>query len=51
MNPIVTMTELAAKARSDPAKSAPVLDRMPIRRFAETDDIAEVIAFLLSDVS
>lgn len=51
VNPIVTMTELAAKARSDPAKSAPVLDRMPTRRFAETGDIAEVIAFLLSDAS
>ncbi|MCX7344182.1 MAG: SDR family oxidoreductase [Alphaproteobacteria bacterium] len=51
INPIVTMTELAARAWSDPAKSDPVLRRIPIRRFAETIDIAEVIAFLLSDAA
>ena len=49
VNPIVTMTELAAEAWSDPAKSDPVMRRIPLRRFAETDDVAEVIAFLLSD--
>ena len=51
INPIVTMTELAARAWSDPAKSDPVLRRIPISRFAETIDIAEVIAFLLSDAA
>lgn len=51
INPIVTMTELAARAWSDPAKSEPVLRRIPISRFAETIDIAEVIAFLLSDAA
>jgi len=49
VNPIVTMTELAAEAWSDPAKSGPVLARMPVGRFAETEDVALVIAFLLSD--
>ncbi len=51
INPIVTMTELAARAWSDPSKSEPVLARMPSGRFAETSDVAEVIAFLLSDAS
>ena len=51
INPIVTMTELAARAWSDPAKSGPVLARMPAGRFAETRDVAEVIAFLLGDES
>ena len=51
INPIVTMTELAARAWSDPVKSEPVLARMPSGRFAETSDIAEVISFLLSDAS
>lgn len=51
INPIVTMTELAARAWSDPAKSGPVRDRIPVGRFGETGDIAEVIAFLLSDAS
>lgn len=49
INPIVTMTELAARAWSDPVKSDPVMARIPINRFAETDDIAGIIAFLLSD--
>ena len=51
INPIVTMTELAARAWSDPAKSGPVLARIPVGRFAETADVAEVIAFLLSDAA
>ncbi|PRY26921.1 NAD(P)-dependent dehydrogenase (short-subunit alcohol dehydrogenase family) [Aliiruegeria haliotis] len=51
VNPIITLTELAAEAWSDPAKSRPVLDRMPIGRFAETGDIAGIVAFLLSDAS
>lgn len=51
INPIVTMTELAAEAWSDPAKSGPVMDRIPIGRFAQVSDIAEIIAFLLSDNS
>jgi NAD(P)-dependent dehydrogenase (short-subunit alcohol dehydrogenase family) len=51
INPIVTMTELAARAWSDPAKSEPVLSRIPLRRFAEVSDIAATIAFLLSDES
>ena len=51
INPIVTMTELAARAWSDPAKSEPVLSRIPLRRFADVADIAATIAFLLSDES
>jgi L-xylulose reductase len=51
INPIVTMTELAARAWSDPAKSAPVLSRIPIARFAEVRDVAEVVAFLLDDAA
>ena len=51
INPIVTMTELALRAWSNPEKSDQILKRIPINRFAETIDIAEVIAFLLSDVS
>ena len=51
INPIVTMTELAARAWSDSVKSGPVLRRIPLNRFAETIDIAEVIAFLLSDAA
>lgn len=49
INPVVTMTELAARAWSDPAKSEPLLSRIPVNRFAEPIDVANVIAFLLSD--
>ncbi len=51
INPIVTMTELAAEAWSDPQKSEPIMRRIPIGRFAQVSDIAEIIAFLLSDSS
>lgn len=46
--PTVTMTELAAKAWSEPAKRDPMMVRHPMGRFAEVDDIARSIAFLLS---
>jgi len=51
INPIITMTDLAARAWSDPAKSGPVLARIPLSRFAEPAEVAQVIAFLLSDAS
>lgn len=51
VNPIVTMTELAARAWGDPVKSTPVLNRIPLNRFAEVDDVAAAILLLLSDES
>ncbi|MDV7143938.1 SDR family oxidoreductase [Tropicimonas sp. TH_r6] len=51
INPTVTMTELAVEAWSAPEKSGPMLARIPMGRFAETDDISGLIAFLLSDES
>lgn len=46
--PTITLTELALKAWSDPAKSEPMMVRHPIGRFAEVDDVARTIAMLLS---
>lgn len=51
INPIVTMTELAARAWSDPVKSEPILSRIPVGHFAETKDVANLIVFLLSEKS
>ena len=51
VHPTVTMTPMAVKAWSDPEKAAGMLSRIPLGRFAEPDDIAEVILFLLSDAA
>jgi len=49
VNPSITLTDMARKAWSDPARSAPRLQRMPIGRFLEPGEVAEAVAFLLSD--
>ncbi len=49
VNPTVTLTAMAAQAWSDPAKSAPMLQRIPVGRFAEPEDVANAILYLLSD--
>ena len=49
VNPNVTLTDMGRLAWSDPARSEPRLKRMPIRRFLEPLEVAETIAFLLSD--
>ena len=49
VNPAVTLTDMARKAWSDPQKSAPFLARMPLGRFIEPEEVAEVVLFLLSD--
>jgi L-xylulose reductase len=51
INPTVTLTPMAVKAWSDPAKSNPMLNRIPLGRFLEPEDVAEVILFLLSDAA
>ncbi|RYC28412.1 SDR family oxidoreductase [Ciceribacter ferrooxidans] len=47
--PTITMTELAAKAWSEPSKRDPMLIRHPMKRFAEVDDVARSIAMLVSE--
>jgi len=49
VNPAITLTAMAKKAWSDPVKAAPMLSRMPLGRFIEPDEVAEVVLFLLSD--
>ncbi|HEY5814442.1 MAG TPA: SDR family NAD(P)-dependent oxidoreductase, partial [Terrimicrobiaceae bacterium] len=39
INPTVVMTEMGKRAWSDPSKGGPMLARIPLRRFAECDDI------------
>ena len=49
VNPTVTLTPMAVKAWSDPAKAQGMLSRIPVGRFAQPSEICEVILFLLSD--
>jgi len=48
VDPAITLTAMAKKAWSDPAKAAPMLARMPLGRFIEPEEVAEVVLFLLS---
>ena len=49
VNPTVTLTPMGEMAWGDPAKSAPMLARIPLKRFARPLEVAEVVAWLLSD--
>lgn len=49
VNPTVTLTEMAAREWSDEARAGPMLDRIPMGRFAECDDVVDAVAYLLSD--
>lgn len=49
VNPVITLTPMAALAWSDPAKAARVKERIPLQRFASADEVASVIVFLLGD--
>lgn len=49
VHPVITLTPMSVKAWSDPAKSDPMLKRIPLGRFVEPPEVASVIAYLLSD--
>ncbi len=49
VHPVVTLTAMAEKAWSDPAKSGPMLARIPLGRFVQPDEVASAVAYLLSD--
>jgi NAD(P)-dependent dehydrogenase (short-subunit alcohol dehydrogenase family) len=49
VNPTVTMTPMGEMAWGDPAKSAPMLAKIPLGRFADPIDVAYAVAYLLSE--
>jgi NAD(P)-dependent dehydrogenase (short-subunit alcohol dehydrogenase family) len=51
VNPTVTLTPMAVLAWSDPVKRDPALAAIPLRRFAESVEVAAVVLFLLSDAA
>ncbi|EEA00415.1 short-chain dehydrogenase/reductase SDR [Burkholderia sp. H160] len=51
VNPTVTLTPMAVRAWSDPIKRDPALLAIPLRRFAESAEVAAPILFLLSDAA
>jgi NAD(P)-dependent dehydrogenase (short-subunit alcohol dehydrogenase family) len=51
VHPVVTLTPMAVKAWSDPAKSNPMLARIPLGRFVQAEEVAAAIAYLLSDAA
>ncbi|KAM8946164.1 L-xylulose reductase [Pelodytes ibericus] len=51
VNPTVVMTDMGRIGWSDPQKAGPMLNRIPLGRFAEVEDVVNSILFLLSDKS
>lgn len=49
--PVVTMTPLGRKAWSDPERRDAMLEKIPLGRFNEPVDVANVVALLLSDLA
>jgi NAD(P)-dependent dehydrogenase (short-subunit alcohol dehydrogenase family) len=51
LNPTVTLTPMGEMAWGDPAKSGPMLDKIPLGRFAQPAEVAAATLFLLSDAA
>lgn len=51
VNPTVTLTPMGQMAWGDPARSAPMLARIPLGRFAQPLEVAQAVAYLLSDAA
>lgn len=49
VNPTVTLTPMGEMAWGDPAKSGPMLAKIPLGRFAYPKDVAHAVVYLLSD--
>lgn len=49
VNPTVTLTPMGEMAWGDPAKSTPMLAKIPLGKFAKPLDVAHAVAYLLSD--
>jgi NAD(P)-dependent dehydrogenase (short-subunit alcohol dehydrogenase family) len=48
VNPTVVLTKLGKEAWGSPEKGGPMLEKIPLKKFAEVSDITNVVLFLLS---
>jgi len=48
VNPTVVLTDMGVQNWSDPVKAGPMLDKIPLHRFAEVNEVVDVVVFLLS---
>ncbi|CAB3396654.1 unnamed protein product [Caenorhabditis bovis] len=51
VNPTVVMTDMGIANWKDPAKRRALLDKTPLNRFAEIDEVVNATLYLLSDAS
>ncbi|XP_012220519.1 L-xylulose reductase isoform X1 [Linepithema humile] len=51
VSPTVVMTEMGKLGWSDPQKAASMINKIPLNRFAEVDEVVDPIVYLLSDHS
>ncbi|XP_055448419.1 L-xylulose reductase isoform X2 [Psammomys obesus] len=51
VNPTVVMTPMGRMNWSDPQKAKAMLDRIPLGKFAEVENVVDAVLFLLSDRS
>mmetsp|Transcript_3459 Transcript_3459/g.8148 ORF Transcript_3459/g.8148 Transcript_3459/m.8148 type:complete len:255 (-) Transcript_3459:141-905(-) len=49
VQPTIVYTEMGKLAWSDPVKSQPMLDRIPLGKFCEVEDVVNPVLFLLSN--
>jgi len=49
--PTVTLTPMGKKVWGDPVKAQPMLDKIPLGKFAIPEDIAQVVLFLISNAA
>lgn len=51
VNPTVILTKMGLDNWSDPIKSKPLLDKIPLHRFGQVNEVVEPIIYLLSNKS
>jgi len=49
VNPTVVLTDMSKAAWSDPKRAETIFRKIPLKKFAEPEEVADVILFLLTD--